>query len=906
MGPPPDVHEDPATDPPNFQPVIDDIKIAKKYIDALKDARLDSDLEPLSDELLEQIRNPDQEILSLDNPDNRLSIDIYLAVGNASVDSYNTIRDAILRRYPSSGVLSYYKVQKLVTQLSGVTPVWHDMCIDSCMAYTGPLAELESCMFCGKSRWREPAKDARGGDGGEEPPPTKRVPQQQFMTLLISPQLQALWRTKEGAQAMQYRKACTEQVLRELDDNGGRKISPYTDFFHGRDYIDAVRREDIQDGDTVLMMSVDGAQLYRNKASDCWIQIWVIMDLAPEERYKKHRVAPGTFIPGPNKPKLLDSFLFPGLYHLRAVMAEGLAIWDANSGQVFTSHPYLALVSADGPGMACLNGFVGHNGKCHCRLYCPLKGRHKQNGKTYYPARQKPDNYDVHGCDHPDVDLMELLRSLNTEETQKRYKENLERVEASPNASQYAKRRLETGLCKPTIFSAFPSDRILGVPGCFCGDVMHLPCLNIPDLMIPLWRGTFECDKSDNRDEWEWRVLPPQAFSKHGKHVDSAKKYLPGSYGRAPRNPAEKISSGYKAWEFLIWFYYLGPALFHLVLPFVYWVHYCKLVRAIRLLLQEEITPDEVQEANTLLVQFSDDFENLYVQRRADRLHFVRPSVHAPSHLPGETVRIGPGIISSQWTMERTIGNLGEEIRQHSDPYANLAERGLRRCQLNALKAMLPDLEPSSDPLPKSACDVGRGYALLAATDNCERPVTAAEAMALKNYLESKGESVPTSWHPRVVRWARAALPNGQIARSRWKEEEKSEDDLRRARCVKLEVNGKTEFAEIHYFFLLDHGHIEKRALALASFFGPPDQQLYQDSSKTFYSCEDRADMDVRVVELDSVKAVIGMVLDERKTVVGALHKRWYLVEKPGLKVFSMIGLADSLSSSAGTESAAG
>ena len=43
--------------------------------------------------------------------------------------------------------------------------------------------------------------------------------------------------------------------------------------------------------------------------------------------------------------------------------------------------------------------------------------------------------------------------------------------------------------------------------------------------------------------------------------------------------------------------------------------------------------------------------------------------------------------------MERTIGNLGEEIRQPSNPFANLSQRGLRRSQVNALKAMIPDLE---------------------------------------------------------------------------------------------------------------------------------------------------------------------------------------------------------------------
>jgi hypothetical protein len=57
-----------------------------------------------------------------------------------------------------------------------------------------------------------------------------------------------------------------------------------------------------------------------------------------------------------------------------------------------------------------------------------------------------------------------------------------------------------------------------------------------------------------------------------------------------------------------------------------------------------------------------------------------------------EVTRLGPPICSSQWTMEHTIGNLGEEIWQLSNPYANLSQRGLLRCQVNALKAMILNL----------------------------------------------------------------------------------------------------------------------------------------------------------------------------------------------------------------------
>ena len=63
----------------------------------------------------------------------------------------------------------------------------------------------------------------------------------------------------------------------------------------------------------------------------------MIMDFSPEVHYKKDFVIPGGFIPGPKKPKILDSFLFPGLYHLAALQKEGLTIWNAAIDRIFKS-----------------------------------------------------------------------------------------------------------------------------------------------------------------------------------------------------------------------------------------------------------------------------------------------------------------------------------------------------------------------------------------------------------------------------------------------------------------------------------------------------------------------------------------------------------------------------------------
>jgi hypothetical protein len=105
-------------------------------------------------------------------------------------------------------------------------------------------------------------------------------------------------------------------ILELLKTNGGI-LSSYNDYFYRSDYLDTVQDDQINDNDMTLMLSLDGAQLYHYKQSDCWIYIWIIMDLPPNIRYHKKSVLIGGIIPGPNKPKIIDSYLFPGLHHFK-------------------------------------------------------------------------------------------------------------------------------------------------------------------------------------------------------------------------------------------------------------------------------------------------------------------------------------------------------------------------------------------------------------------------------------------------------------------------------------------------------------------------------------------------------------------------------------------------------------
>ena len=233
------------------------------------------------------------------------------------------------------------------------------MCINSCITYTGPYLHLQECPDCHQLR--------------SEVVCQKNVPRAVFNTIPLGSQLQAMWCHPDTAQKMCYHVHHTQELFDELEQNEGF-VNNYDDVFCGQAYLEAVQKGSIGPDDTLLMFSINGAQLFESKESDCWIYIWVILDLSPDYRYKKQFVLPDAIIPGPKKPRFVESFLFPGLYHLSALQWEGLHVWDAAQNRVFDSRLYFFLGCGDGPGLTTLSNFVGHSGKCSCRMLCSLTG----------------------------------------------------------------------------------------------------------------------------------------------------------------------------------------------------------------------------------------------------------------------------------------------------------------------------------------------------------------------------------------------------------------------------------------------------------------------------------------------------------------------------------------------------
>ncbi|KJA17631.1 hypothetical protein HYPSUDRAFT_146339, partial [Hypholoma sublateritium FD-334 SS-4] len=304
------------------------------------------------------------------------------------------------------------------------------------------------------------------------------------------------------------------------------------------------------------------------------------------------------------------------------------------------------------------------------------------------------------------------------------------------------------------------------------------------------------------------------------------------------------------------------------ILPQPYYSHFCKLVCAMRIIQQHNIKTADLVQAEHLLRSFAYEFETLYYQRRIDRLHFCRQSIHTLLHLASEVVRLGPPICSSQWTMERTIGNLGEEIRQPANPYANLSQRGLLRCQVNALMAMIPDLQQSPPALPHGEIDLGGGFALLRARDRYDRAMTPCEAQALGIYIQKMSGTMPgPTFCPKIARWARLRLPNGQVARSRWKESKKPLNKVRTSRNVK----GK------------------ETMLAIISIYSEPNPTLLVNSHGTYASCQYLGDDSLVAVDVLCIESVVAMVPHNPPHSEGSdFEHHFFLVERPGLDILNL------------------
>ncbi|KAF9535164.1 hypothetical protein CPB83DRAFT_730467, partial [Crepidotus variabilis] len=158
------------------------LRISLEFIRVLEKATLDNG--DFDEEQLHSLRHPVQHTRSLNDKDVLLSLKCFLATMRASNQVYSDVQQSIEEVHPQIKLQSHHVVQKTIANLTGIFPIIHDMCPQSCLAYTGPFLADELCSTCREPRYNQYMLRVSNGK--------KRVSRQRFYTMPLGPQLQAI------------------------------------------------------------------------------------------------------------------------------------------------------------------------------------------------------------------------------------------------------------------------------------------------------------------------------------------------------------------------------------------------------------------------------------------------------------------------------------------------------------------------------------------------------------------------------------------------------------------------------------------------------------------------------------------------------------------------------------------
>src|SRR3954467_747258 len=192
--------------------------------------------------------------------------------------------DDIMKIFTTNNI-SLYKVKKYLKEITGLVPVFYDMCENSCICYTGQYESYQNCPICDSTRL-----DAKGK--------AKKV----MPYLSIKDRLNIQFNDENRARELLYR----HEYITNKEDNDLDEI------FDGKIYKELVDENLFNDKrDVAFIASCDGYQIFKQKTDDCWLFLLINNNLDPSLRVKKENLIIPFLIPGPNQPKDFNTFLRP-------------------------------------------------------------------------------------------------------------------------------------------------------------------------------------------------------------------------------------------------------------------------------------------------------------------------------------------------------------------------------------------------------------------------------------------------------------------------------------------------------------------------------------------------------------------------------------------------------------------
>ena len=192
--------------------------------------------------------------------------------------------DDIMKIFITNNI-SLYKIKTYLKKITGLIPVFYDMCENSCICYTGQYGSYQSCPICDSTRL-----DVKGK--------AKKV----MPYLSVKDRLKIQFSDENRAKELLYR---YEYIINKEDDD-------LDDIFDGKIYKELVNENLFSDKrDVAFTASCDGYQIFKQKTDDCWLFLMINNNLDSSLRVKKENLLIPFLIPEPNQPKDFNTFLQP-------------------------------------------------------------------------------------------------------------------------------------------------------------------------------------------------------------------------------------------------------------------------------------------------------------------------------------------------------------------------------------------------------------------------------------------------------------------------------------------------------------------------------------------------------------------------------------------------------------------
>ena len=211
---------------------------------------------------------------------------------NLSNQAYNEILDIF-----TDGNISLYTAKSKLSDLVNINPIFIDICINSCCAFTGLFINDIACQFCNETRYVINKKKKK----------SRKV--MSFFPLIDRFKIQ--YNDPNRSMKLRYRHEYITSEKYYKNEHIG-------DIFDGNLYKELVDEGFFtNERDIALIGSTDGYQIFKQKTDNCWVIMFINANLPPFERVKKENLLISAIIPGLTQPKHFNSFLKPIIDELK-------------------------------------------------------------------------------------------------------------------------------------------------------------------------------------------------------------------------------------------------------------------------------------------------------------------------------------------------------------------------------------------------------------------------------------------------------------------------------------------------------------------------------------------------------------------------------------------------------------